>query len=123
MTRYGEHFSCIFCSFWLLPLKGLCSLHSPISSLGHWFFGSLVFWAPCIFWLLVLFLMYSWQRFSLTLWVAFQFKVFLLLCRSFLILCSPICQSFLLAGEPFEFYWWIIAYAYCFQHFSWSFLH
>jgi hypothetical protein len=27
-----------------------------------------------------------------------------LLGRSFLISCSPICQSFLLVAEPFEFY-------------------
>jgi hypothetical protein len=31
----------------------------PISLLGHWFFGSLVFWAPCILWLSLTCLMYS----------------------------------------------------------------
>jgi hypothetical protein len=42
----------------------------PISSLGHWIFGSLVFWALCVFWLSNPCQMYSWQRFSLILWAA-----------------------------------------------------
>jgi hypothetical protein len=39
----------------------------------HWvidFGGSLMFWAPCIFWLLIPGQMYSWQRFSPILWTA-----------------------------------------------------
>jgi hypothetical protein len=35
----------------------------PISSIGHWFFGSLVFWAACIFWLSTPCWTYSSQRF------------------------------------------------------------
>jgi hypothetical protein len=31
--------------------------------------GEFRFWAPCVFWLSVLCLMYSWQIFSPTLWV------------------------------------------------------
>jgi hypothetical protein len=43
------------------------------------------------------------------------YKPFLLLCRSFLISCSAIFQSFFLAAEPTAFFWGIPAYAYCFQ--------
>jgi hypothetical protein len=41
--------------FWpfILSLKNFCSVHLPIFSLDHWFFGSLVFWAPCKFWLFI----------------------------------------------------------------------
>jgi hypothetical protein len=51
MTRDGEHFFMCFWPFKLLPLKKLCWVHLPISSLGHWLLGSLVLWTPCIFWL------------------------------------------------------------------------
>jgi hypothetical protein len=33
------------------------------------------------------------------------YRPFLLLCRSFLISCSPICPSFLLVAGLLEFYW------------------
>jgi hypothetical protein len=38
----------------------LC-VHLPIYSMGCWFIESLVFWAPCIFWLLIPYHLYSWQ--------------------------------------------------------------
>jgi hypothetical protein len=44
--------------------KKLCSVDLPISLLDHWFIGSLVFWSPCTFWLLIPCQLYSWQRFS-----------------------------------------------------------
>jgi hypothetical protein len=101
MARDGEHSLCSCWSLGLLPLKKLCSVHLCISSLGHWFLGSLVFEY-------ILDTnsrqMYSWQ-FSPILWVASSFLwLFLLLFRSILVSCSPICQSFLLVAEPFEFY-------------------
>jgi hypothetical protein len=40
-------------------LKKFCLVQLPISLLVHWFWGSLVFWAPCTFWLSVFCLMYS----------------------------------------------------------------
>jgi hypothetical protein len=84
----------------------------------HWYldfivisliFGSLVFWAHCIFWSLYIHsvpcLTYSY-RFSPILWVVSSvYRLFPLLCRNFLISCSLICQCFLLVAEPFEFYW------------------
>jgi hypothetical protein len=57
-------------SFGLLPLRS-SSVLLPIFSLGHWFFGSLVFWTPCMFWLLIPCQMYSCQGFSPILWTAF----------------------------------------------------
>jgi hypothetical protein len=80
-----------------------------ICSFLHWvidFLGSLVFWAPCIFWLSVPFLKYSSQRFSPIRWVVcLIWRPLLLLCRSFLISCSLICWSFPLVAGPIEFYW------------------
>jgi hypothetical protein len=35
--------SCVLGIFELLPLKKLCSVHLPISSLGHWFFWEFSF--------------------------------------------------------------------------------
>jgi hypothetical protein len=87
-------------------LKNLFSVSLPICSLGHWFFFSnLVFWSPHVFWLLVPCQIYRWQRFSPILWIASSiWWPFHLLCRSFLISSSSICQSFLLVAEPFELY-------------------
>jgi hypothetical protein len=105
MSRDVSIFLCVFWPFGLLPLKKLCSVHLLISSLGHWFLGSLVFWAPCIFWLLIPCQMYSWQRISLILWaVSSIWWPFLLLCKIFLISCNSICQSSLLVAKPLEFY-------------------
>jgi hypothetical protein len=107
MARNVEHFFMCFLTIWTSSFEKALLVHLPISSLSHWFFGSLDFWAPCIFWLLVPCLMYSWQRFSShSVSGLFNLVTFLLLllCSSFLISCSPICQSFLLVAEPFEFY-------------------
>jgi hypothetical protein len=75
----------VFQPFGLLPLKELCSVHLSFSSLGHWFFGSSLFLALCIFWLFISCQMYSWQRFSPILWTASSiwWPPFLLLCRGF----------------------------------------
>jgi hypothetical protein len=56
IARDVEHFF-ICLSFVLLLLKIVYSVHLPISSLHCWLFGSLVFWAPCIFWLWIPFLL------------------------------------------------------------------
>jgi hypothetical protein len=56
-----------FCHLDFFLWKALLSSFA-ISSLGHWFWGNLVFWAPCIFWLLIPCQMYSWKIFSPILW-------------------------------------------------------
>jgi hypothetical protein len=44
MARDFEHFfMCFPWPFVLFPLKKLCSVHLPISSLDHWFFGEFSF--------------------------------------------------------------------------------
>jgi hypothetical protein len=106
MASDGEHFFMCFWPFEFLLLRNFCLVHLPISLFVHWFWESLVFWSPCILWLSVLCLMCSWQIFSSTLWVVSSVqRLFLLLCRSYLILCSPICLFFLLVAELLEFYW------------------
>jgi hypothetical protein len=82
-------------------LQRLCSVRLPISSLGHWFWGILVFWIHA----------YSGYHKSFVWCIAskdflpfcgwplqFRDHFFLFLCRSLLILCSPICWSFLLVA-------------------------
>jgi hypothetical protein len=67
----------------------------------HWI---IVFWALCIFWLLILCQMYGWQRFSPILWAASAiWWSFLLFFRRLLVSCSLICNPFFL-NESFEFY-------------------
>jgi hypothetical protein len=51
------------------------------------------------------------------------YRPFLLLCRSFLISCSPICPSFLLVVGLLEFYWGSPCLSYCFQCIPCSFLY
>jgi hypothetical protein len=43
MARDGEHFSCVFWPFGLLPLNKFCLVQLPSSLLVHWFWGSSVF--------------------------------------------------------------------------------
>jgi hypothetical protein len=94
-----------FLPFGLLCLKKFCSVRLPISSLSHWFFGNLVFWAPCIFWLLIPCHLISWQRYLSHSVAAFSiWWLFPLLCRSFFLSCRTICQSFPLIVEPLGFY-------------------
>jgi hypothetical protein len=67
-----------------------------------------------MFWLSVPCLMYSWQIFPPTLWVVSSvYRLFLLLCRSFLILWSPICPSFLLVAGLLGFCWGSICLSIC----------
>jgi hypothetical protein len=97
--------SCVFWPFGFLLLKKFC-FQLLISLLVYWFWRGLLFWAPPIFWLSVLCLMYSWKIFSPTLWVVCSVqRPFLLLCRSFIISFSIICPSFLLVAELLVFYW------------------
>jgi hypothetical protein len=120
IARTVEHFFTCFLTFGLFPLKKLCSVHLLISSLVHWFFGSLVFWGPCIFWLSNRCQMYSCQRFSSILWAAsLVWWLFAFLCRNFLVSCSPICQHSFLVTEPLEFYLWsycLFLYVPCIPH-------
>jgi hypothetical protein len=59
MTRDGEHFFMCFLAIWTSSFENVL-----FSSVAHFFISSLIleefsFWAPCIFWLSVLCLMYS----------------------------------------------------------------
>jgi hypothetical protein len=83
---------------------------SFFSSFAHFFTGPLILGEFSFFQLPV----YSsyhplsdgWQRFfSPFCGKPLQFRNQFLLCRSFLISYSPICQSFLLVAEPFVLYW------------------
>jgi hypothetical protein len=86
--------SYVYWSFVLL-LRIVFSVHLPFCSVGCLFFERLVFWAPYIFWLLVPCQMYNWQRFFFhSVDCLFSLGLFPLLCRSFLVSCSPICQYF-----------------------------
>jgi hypothetical protein len=94
--------SCIYWTFVHLPLRILCLIHVPISSLGCWFYGGWVFWVPYKFWILLPYWMSSWQRFPPFLCaVSWIWWMFPLLCRSSSVWCRLICSFFLL--EPFEF--------------------
>jgi hypothetical protein len=66
-------FSCVFWPFGLLPLKMFCLVQLSTSLLVHYFLGSLVFWAPCIFWLSVLWCIASKYFLPLSGW-SLQFK-------------------------------------------------
>jgi hypothetical protein len=55
--------SCIYWSFVLL-LSINCLVHLLIYSVSCWFFVGFIFLTPCVFWLLIPWLMYSRQRFS-----------------------------------------------------------
>jgi hypothetical protein len=106
IAREVEHFFMCLLAIWL-PLRIPCLMHVSISSLGCWFFGELSFWVHCRFWIFVPCQMSSWQRFSPILSaVSWVWWLFLLLCRSSLVLCSPICSLFLLDAQPFEFSLW-----------------
>jgi hypothetical protein len=48
-----EHFFMCLLAIWASFLNKLCSVHLHISSLDNWVIGSLVFWAPSMFWLLI----------------------------------------------------------------------
>jgi hypothetical protein len=101
-----EHFlMSFFLTIWTSSIE--VALFSSFTHflIGRWFLGSLYFRAPCVFCLLILCQTHSWQRFSAILWTASSFWwPFLLLFRSFLISCVPICQFFSWVAEPFEFY-------------------
>jgi hypothetical protein len=47
----------------VLLLSIVCSVHLLIYSMDCWFSERMVCWAPCIFWLLIPYKMFSWQIF------------------------------------------------------------
>jgi hypothetical protein len=99
IAKDNEHFFIIYWSFVLLLLRIVCSVHS----VGCWFFERLVFWALCIFWLLIPCQTYSWQRFfSPSIGCLFTLVTVSLLGSNFLVSCSPTCKSFLLIAELLE---------------------
>jgi hypothetical protein len=68
-----------------------------ICSFVQWVVNSerLVFWTPCIFWLLIPHQIHNWLRFFSHFVGCLFSLLFPLPCRSFLLSCSPICQYFL----------------------------
>jgi hypothetical protein len=75
----------------LWTVKKKKKIKFSISSMGCWFFGSSVFWAPCRFWLLV---RYQTKIFSHSIGSPLRLvRLFLLLYRSFLVWCSLIYLS------------------------------
>jgi hypothetical protein len=46
-ARDGKHFLMCFLAIWISSFE---KVQLSTSLLVHWFWGSLVFWAPCIFW-------------------------------------------------------------------------
>jgi hypothetical protein len=60
-----------------------CSIHSPIYQLNYLFFWCLIFWAIYVLWLLILYLLNSWWRFSSILWLSVDFGN-----------CFPWCADF-----------------------------
>jgi hypothetical protein len=73
--------------------------------IGSLFWGSLVFWAPLYSGYQSLVRCITGKDFLSFFSSLYNLQTISLLCRSFLISCSPICQSFLLVAEPFRFYW------------------
>ena len=67
-------------------LAVFCSGHHPIVWIGHIFF----FWDLYIFWNLILYQMYGWQRFSPILWSFFLLCFFS--CAKLLLFWCSICQ-------------------------------
>jgi hypothetical protein len=97
--------SFFFGHLYFLPLKKFYTVFLLIASLNYWFFGSLVFWAPCKYWLLIPCQMNSWQLFFSFWGQPSQFSdAFLCWTASYFHVVSPICQSFLLIEEVLEFY-------------------
>jgi hypothetical protein len=94
--------------FFILLLFFLTHLHfflwkSSVQFICHFFtgpliFGSIVFWAPCKFWLLAPFQMYSWERFFPILWtVSLIWWLFVLLCKRYLVFMQSYFSIFFLS--------------------------
>jgi hypothetical protein len=90
MTRDVEYFFMCFLVICTLSFEKFLFSHLPISSLGHWFFWSLVFRAPYKFWLLHLLLDVKLAKiFFHYMNCLFSLVTASLLWRSFLVSCSP----------------------------------
>jgi hypothetical protein len=73
-------FSCVFGPFEFALLKKFCLVHLPLSLLVHLFGGSLIFGAPCIFWLSVLCLIIASKYFLPLCGWSLQFRVHFFCC-------------------------------------------
>jgi hypothetical protein len=116
MARDGEYYSCVFWPFEFLPLKKFCLVQLTTSLLVHWFGGSLVFWAPCIFWVSVLWCIVGEYCLPLCGW-SLQFRDHFFFVQK-LFSCSPIFPSFFLVAGLLYFNEEFFAYTYCFKVFS-----
>jgi hypothetical protein len=105
MVRVAEHFFMYFLAIWTFSFEKALFISLPISSLGHWFFGSLDFELPVYSGYQSVTYVQQAKIFSHSVDSLFNLKWFLLSCISFLILCSPISQYLLLVTESLEFYW------------------
>jgi hypothetical protein len=92
--------------FWFLPLQKFCSVQLSTFFIGSLILDELGFWAPCIFWLAVVCLMYSQWIFSH--FVGGLFSVETISFVFFLISYSPVFPSFLFVPGLLEFYWGIV---------------
>jgi hypothetical protein len=75
-------FFLVFWSFGFLPLKKFCSIQLLTSLLVHWFWDSLVFWAPCIFWFSGLWCIANKDYFYLFCGQSLQFRNHLFCCAA-----------------------------------------
>jgi hypothetical protein len=72
MARDGENFFTCFLAIWISSFEKVLFSSAAYFFIGSLIFGEFSFLSSFYIWLSVLSLMYSWQRFSPTLWVVYS---------------------------------------------------